>query len=49
MTKIPNLKYKDVGNIYKIRAYEGQGFRNSKNELGWEDFQLKNSADIQKW
>jgi len=49
MTKIPNLKYKEVGDIYKIRAYEEQGFRNSKNELGWADFRLTNYKDIQKW
>lgn len=49
MTKIPNLKYKDVGDIYKARSYEEQGFRNSKNELGWADFGLINYSDIQKW
>ncbi|MEL7036198.1 MAG: IS701 family transposase, partial [Cyanobacteria bacterium J06592_8] len=49
MTKIPNLKYKEVGGIYRIRAYEEQGFRNSKNELGWADFRLTNYAEIQKW
>lgn len=49
MTKIPNLKYKEVGEIYKIRSYEEQGFRNSKNELGWADFRLTNYKDIQKW
>jgi SRSO17 transposase len=49
MTKIPNLKYFEVGEIYKVRAYCEQGFRNSKNELGWADFRLTNYADIQKW
>ncbi len=49
MTKIPNLKYFEVGGIYKVRAYEEQGFRNSKNELGWADFRLTKSPDIQKW
>ena len=49
MTKIPNLKYKEVGDIYKVRSYEEQGFRNSKNELGWSDFRLTNYVDIQKW
>ena len=49
MTKIPNLKYKDVGAIYQVRSYEEQGFRNSKNELGWTDFRLTKYADIQKW
>jgi SRSO17 transposase len=49
MTKIPDLKYKEVGAIYKVRAYVEQGFRNSKNELGWADFRLTNYADIQQW
>ncbi len=49
MTKIPNLKYKEVGKIYQVRAYEEQGFRNSKNELGWADFRLTKYTDIQKW
>lgn len=49
MTKITNVKYKDIGDIYKVRSYEEQGFRNSKNELGWSDFRLTNYADIQKW
>ena len=49
MTKITNLKYKEVGAIYKVRAYVEQGFRNSKNELGWADFRLTNYPDIQKW
>lgn len=49
MTKIPQLKYKEVGGIYKVRAYIEQGFRNSKNELGWADFRLTKYADIQKW
>ena len=49
MTKIPNLKYFEVGEIYKLRTYIEQGFRNSKNELGWANFRLTNYADIQKW
>lgn len=49
MTKIPHLKYKEVGDIYKVRSYEEQGFRNSKQELGWSDFRLTNYEDIQKW
>jgi hypothetical protein len=38
MTKIPNLKYKEVGEISKIRVYEEQGFRNSKNEWDGQIF-----------
>ena len=49
MTKIANLKYDDVGNIYKIRSGIEHGFRNSKSELGWADFRVTNYAQIQKW
>ncbi|MGL5509700.1 MAG: IS701 family transposase [Microcoleaceae cyanobacterium] len=49
MTKIPNLKYNDVGNIYKIRSGVEHGFRNSKSELGWADFRVTNYSQIQKW
>ena len=49
MTKVPNLKYKEVGEIYQVRAYIEQGFRNSKSELGWADFRLTKDEDIQKW
>ena len=49
MTKIANLKYNDVGNIYKIRSGIEHGFRNSKSELGWADFRVTNYAQIQKW
>jgi hypothetical protein len=33
----------------EIRAYCEQGFRNSKNELGWADFRLTKYPDLQKW
>ena len=49
MTKIANLKYDDVGNIYKIRSGIEHGFRNSKSELGWADFRVTNYGQIQKW
>ena len=46
MTKITNLKYFEVGEIYKVRAQVEQGFRNSKNELGWADFRLTKYSDF---
>ena len=49
MTKIPGINSKDVGGIYKIRAWEENGFKNSKNELGWADFRVTNYPQIQKW
>lgn len=49
MTKIPNLNYKDVGNIYKIRAWVEYGFKQSKSELGWADFRVTHYPQIEKW
>ena len=49
MTKIPQIKYHEVGNIYKIRAWLEYGFKQSKSELGWADFRLTNYEQIQKW
>ena len=46
MTKIANLKYDDVGNIYKIRSGIEHGFRNSKSELGWADFRVTNYSSF---
>ncbi len=49
MTKISNIKYKDVGNIYKIRAWVEYGFKQIKSELGWADFRVTYYAHIEKW
>jgi SRSO17 transposase len=49
MTNIGQVKYKEVGNIYKIRAWIEYGFKQSKSELGWADFRLTNYEQIQKW
>jgi hypothetical protein len=49
MTKIPNIKYKEVGGIYGVRTWIEYGFKNSKNELGWADFRVTNYDYIAKW
>lgn len=49
MTKIPNLKYQDVGKIYQIRAWVEYGFKQSKSELGWADFRVTHYPQIEKW
>lgn len=49
MTKIPQVKYNEVGNIYKIRAWVEYGFKQSKSELGWADFRLTHYPHIEKW
>lgn len=49
MTEIPDVNYKDVGNLYGCRNWVEYGLNQSKNELGWADFRLTRYADIEKW
>jgi SRSO17 transposase len=49
MTRIPGIKYHEVGAIYGIRTWVEYGFRQSKNELGWADFRVTHYEQIQKW
>lgn len=49
MTKIPHLKYYEVGAIYGIRTWIEYGFKQCKSELGWADFRVTNYSQIQKW
>jgi SRSO17 transposase len=49
MTKIPGVKFKEVGNIYGLRNWIEYGLKQSKNELGWADFWPPDYAQIQKW
>jgi hypothetical protein len=48
MTKIPGVKFKEVGNIYGLRNWIEYGLKQSKNELGWADFRPPDYAQIQK-
>jgi SRSO17 transposase len=48
MTKVPGIKYKEVGNFY-LRNWVEYGLKQSKNELGWADFRVTDYAQIQKW
>jgi len=49
MTKVPGIKYKEVGNLYGLRNWVEYGLKQSKNELGWADFRVTNYSQIQKW
>jgi SRSO17 transposase len=40
MTKIPGVKFKEVGNIYGLSNWIEYELKQSKNELGWADFRL---------
>ncbi len=49
MTRIPDIKYKEVGRIYGVRAWIEYGFKQCKSELGWADFRVTHYEQIQKW
>jgi SRSO17 transposase len=49
MTRVPDIKYYQVGNFYGLRNWVEYGLKQSKNELGWADFRLTEYAHIQKW
>jgi SRSO17 transposase len=48
MTKIPGIRYKEVGNIFGLKTWVECGLKQSKNELGWADFRLTEYLHIQK-
>jgi SRSO17 transposase len=49
MTEIPDLSYKDVGNLYGCINWVEYARSMSKNELGWADFCLSRYESIDKW
>lgn len=49
MTKVPDIKYTEVGNFYGLRNWVEYGLKQSKNELGWADFRVTNYTQIEKW
>ncbi|WP_017720206.1 IS701 family transposase, partial [Kamptonema formosum] len=49
IARISGLTYLDVGNFYGSRTWIEDGFKESKNELGWADFRLTQYEDIEKW
>src|SRR5579883_2592739 len=49
MTKVPGIKYKEVGNLYGLRNWVEYGLKQSKNELGWADFRVTDYSQIQNW
>ena len=48
MTRIANLNYKQVGEIYKNRGWIEYGFKQSKSELGWADYRVTDYAAIRR-
>jgi len=49
MTKVPEIKYQEVGNLYGLRNWVEYGLKQSKNELGWADFRVTDYSRIERW
>ena len=49
MSKVPGVKYHQIGDLYGCRTWVEYGFRQSKSQLGWADFRLTRYEDIAKW
>jgi len=49
MSKIPEITPRKVGNFYWLRTWVEYGLKQSKNELGWADFRVTHSPQIEKW
>ena len=49
MTKVANIKYKEVGKLYGVKNWVEYGLKQSKNELGWADFRVTEYKKIEKW
>ncbi len=47
MSNIPGVKYNEVGNLYGLRTWLEYGLKQSKNELGWAEVRVTNSAVIE--
>jgi len=45
----PGQIKKKLGNIYGLRTWIEYGFRQDKQELGWTDYRLTKSQEIEKW
>ncbi len=46
MTKVPGIKYKQVGNLYGLRNWVEYGLKQSKNEQGKADFRVTDYSQI---
>ncbi len=49
MSKIPDIRYHQVGDLYGLQTWIEYVLKQSKNQLGWADFRLTDCAAIEKW
>jgi SRSO17 transposase len=49
MTRVPELKYKNVGNLSGLRNWVEYGLKQSQNELDWSDCRVTEYSRSEKW
>jgi hypothetical protein len=49
MTRVPELKYKNVGNLSGLKNWVEYGLKQSQNELDWSDCRVTEYSRIEKW
>ena len=49
MTNLPGTITKTVGNTFGLRTWVEYGFKHAKDDLGWADYRVTDSAAIERW
>src|SRR5260221_13708822 len=49
MTNQPGTIERTVGNTFGLRTWIEYGFKHAKDDLGWADYRLTDSAAIERW
>jgi SRSO17 transposase len=49
MTNLPGKIEQTVGNTFGLRTWIEYGFKHAKDDLGWADFRVTDSASIERW
>jgi SRSO17 transposase len=49
MTNLPGKIEPTVGNTFGLRTWIEYGFKHAKDDLGWADYRLTDSAAIERW
>ena len=49
MTNLPGAIEQTVGNTFGLRTWVEYGFKHAKDDLGWADYRLTDSASIERW
>jgi hypothetical protein len=49
MTNLPGKIEQTVGNTFGLRTWSEYGFKHAKDELGWADYRVTDSASSARW